>query len=1409
MITSGYCPRIGAIGINITSNEDIIQTGLVKVKTHDSFQAGEQPIRGGMYDPRMGAIVSYYKCVTCDNTDRDCPGHFGTYDLDTDLIQPICVEDVIKWLKVVCLKCGTLLVNPSKLVSKSKRLQQAAQSQLVDKKCPKCGEPHPKIKPSEENIFYITIQSDNELKTLKPSDIKSIFDKISDETVISMGRSLESHPNKYYISTIPIPPISTRPYFKNTLSNKSHRTTPSLDFLKHIIRKNKSKAAGDKIEVTNLFLTKCYDDMIRGRSQKRGEVRTQNIIGGPLSDAILKNTGSKKGLVRNYLMGRRSVNGARDTLSGNQRIEVDEVGIPLYVTKTLQVGETVREWNIFRLRADILTGNCTRIKRIATGHEHGITKSTASNVVIEYGDIVYRNPIKGDMVFMNRAPSLKETAIGSHRAVPFNYPTENTFQLNVSVCVNYNADFDGDQMRMRVPRSLRAITEAKYISCIPRMMLSSQNSKVVNGQVQDSVTGSFLMTRDDVVFDRFHAMRTWTNTGLKPPKFDKKEYSGRDIISLLLQDTPITYKNKASFYNSSYESYIPYKDSEINVVIDKGVVKSGILDKKAVGDNSSGSIFHLIALEFGTKIALKKVYSYQQIVLKYLEMRGFTMGFDDLILPKDARVLIDRIVGEQEQKSQLFANEMSRGEVFPPLGISLEEYYEQQQIAKMNPNPDIFGPILSSLDQENNGLFHMIMSGGKGKPTNLQSIYGYVGLMTIDGARMPLTFSPFRSSVYYSRFDITPQSRGFVRDCLVEGISPQVMGFTAQQARQQVVTKSQSTAIAGSQLRKHVKNIENTMVNYFYQVSKSFMMIQFLYGEDGADPRYLYKQKLTTVKMNNSELKEKFYYTAKDKALQSVFDKELSRLMNDRDRYRKIAYRLESVGLTNSYETTLMFSVPLDSMIFRYTNSKPKNEKELHDMVLMVDKFTEDFAYFYINDYQRSIKGFIPEYLKSATFAICMLIRSLLTNVVLSKMNKKILKLLFEEIGIKFTSSLISPGSAVGVMAAQSVGEPLTQAMLDAIHGAASGSKAGVERSKEIVGAKPSSNGTNSLWFRLKPDVSTDKQKVNSIAEYIKVVKIMDLNPTRQVFLEDYGKPEHPTYKQEAELISKFNKEHPIMAKKATGLSRWVIRLQLDKIIMVLKSISSERIVEALYNLSNHFYIMYTTELDPQVIIRIYIKEVAFIKENDAENYVVNILLPKVLNCIIRGVPNIIDTKIQPLTTYNEGKNGDLFERNEHIIRTIGFDLLGISIIADKVGIDRNQIHISSVIDTYEYYGIEAARARMIEQLVAAMEGKNPNYHHLSVYADILTWTGDVRSIDKAVKIEKDNTMSMTSGYSAGKTLINSALMGTVESTTTSTASPIMLGTIPRVGTNYSNLLIDTEFVKENTKSLVDTILDL
>ena len=146
--------------------------------------------------------------------------------------------------------------------------------------------------------------------------------------------------------------------------------------------------------------------------------------------------------------------------------------------------------------------------------------------------------------------------------------------------------------------------------------------------------------------------------------------------------------------------------------------------------------------------------------------------------------------------------------------------------------------------------------------------------------------------------------------------------------------------------------------------------------------------------------------------------------------------------------------------------------------------------------------------------------------------------------------------------------------------------------------------------------------------------------------------------------------------------------------------------------------------------------------------------------------------------------------------------------IANKLGIDMTHLHLGSVMDTFEYYGIEAARTRIIEQLINVMEGKNPNYHHLSIYGDVLTWSGQVRPIGSAGEMEKDNTFPLASAYSAGKNLMKTALIGATESTNT-VATPVMLGNVPTLGTNYSTLLIDEGFVKSNTKSLTDTILDL
>ena len=470
--------------------------------------------------------------------------------------------------------------------------------------------------------------------------------------------------------------------------------------------------------------------------------------------------------------------------------------------------------------------------------------------------------------------------------------------------------------------------------------------------------------------------------------------------------------------------------------------------------------------------------------------------------------------------------------------------------------------------------------------------------------------------------------------------------------------------------------------------------------------------------------------------------------------------------------------------------------------------FIDNLPYLYTNDHQKEVKGYIPTYLRTAVFTTGILLKILFNSKqTLTKTNKNLLKSALDISAYKFRKNMIPPGSCVGVMAAQSVGEPMTQMMLDAIHGASSGASAGLEKSKEILSGKFPSNQTNSMWFTLCEPHSSDRVYTNNIAELIKGVKLSDFMNAYQVFLEDYGNPVHSLYKHEKKLITEFGKRNPSIKKVINKLSRWVIRLELDKLRLMYKSITIEKIVEKLYLQFQNFVIVYTFEEDVDAIIRIYIKESEFIKITNPKAYVES-LIKSVENLLIRGVRNILDTKVQPIRIKYKNDIGDYVGREEYLIRTTGLDMYNISYMADQFRINIDTIHLASVMDTFEYFGIEAARARIIEQMISIMEGNSPTYHHLSIYADIVTWSGRVKAIERAVRSEKNKTLSMASGYSAGKILMSAAAQGVKESTSGVTA-PIMLGTIPRVGTNYCTLLINEKFVKKHSKSPEEIIKSL
>ncbi len=62
------------------------------------------------------------------------------------------------------------------------------------------------------------------------------------------------------------------------------------------------------------------------------------------------------------------------------------------------------------------------------------------------GNKVYRHLVDGDVLLVNRQPTLHKPGIMAHKARVLQHVKEQTLRLNYANCNTYNADFDGDEM---------------------------------------------------------------------------------------------------------------------------------------------------------------------------------------------------------------------------------------------------------------------------------------------------------------------------------------------------------------------------------------------------------------------------------------------------------------------------------------------------------------------------------------------------------------------------------------------------------------------------------------------------------------------------------------------------------------------------------------------------------------------------------------------------------------------------------------------------------------------------------------------------------------------------------------------------------------------------------------------------
>jgi len=1435
--------EISSILLHVLGSEDNKRDSFVNVKYPDSYRAN-MPYPGGIYDLHMGTTDPELECSTCQHKKKLCLGHPGVVDLKYPVQNPLYLKEIQKWLKIICFNCGKPVLEDSvleeiasKRIRKDKILREyvvKVGTNIKNRVCAHCENIHPhvtKIKTDNISIFIeLYDQSGGKSRMLThtqlyPHKIREILQKVSRETCLKLGKPLICHPSKFILDNLRAPPNTIRPDIKKLGGGRSNNNDVTV-LLQNIVKVNEKfpdqipEEISDDLDKDIKLLEMHVYEMIKGSSGTSKQSLTNNSK-KPLT-SIAKRLPRKHGRIRRNLMGRRANHMARSFITCDPSLRIDEIGLPMSIARNLQMPVHVRDYNYKQCEIYFMNGvdrypGCTQIEKKTTGSFHHVDK-VSKDFKLEIGDIIYRDLIDGDIVDFNRQPSLEPSSISamSIRVLP----EGETIRMNVLACPLFNADFDGDAMNVLIPRSSRTVNEIKQLSSPKERFIAYKNGAPVIGEAQDSLIGTAELTRSETRMDKLHAMRLFGQLDVYQDfsTYNKDStITGRNTISFLLKNTNrlVNFTRRAKYYDAGQKEYREYKEDDINVEIDRGELNTGILDKASVGEGSSGGIFHIIHNQYGPDAALESSYQIQQMALAYLFNRGVTVSIRDLIMKPESRKEIHDIESTLIAESRQITDNLNKGKIIAPLGKTIEEHYEELQMAALDPGDQFWPPILKSIDPEVNNFDKLIMYGSKGKLSNFKNVSTAVGQIEINGERMPNLFGR-RTLAYFTRYDSDPEARGYIPDSYISGMGVAAFIFHAMENRYQLINKGLSTSITGMYNRMAVKNLEPIIVDNNRRVNKSGRMIQLIYGSDGVDPRYLEKVFFPTMKasLTTKELEAQFKH--RDTAHKTACEAEFKQLLVDREMYTNMFINNErSGGAGVIYKDNAFMPVNvkriIEDTIYNLRLKKTKSSLNPTTTIKKVQDLCDSIIYCLLNDTQEIQKSLPPMYMQNATLLLKILIRSHLNveNLIRHKVNDNALDIIIRDIKMTYKKSLISYGTAVGIIAAQSISEPMTQMVLDSHHhsGTASTKKKGMGRIREILNVR-ATDGMKSptMLLDVVPEFRHNKEKVQEIANHIEMLSVRQFIRNWKIFYEPYGKPEHPDYKDESKLIREFEKYNPNI-KQPSNLINWCIRLSISKTMMIEKQMKMSNIYTAIRKKFPFTHIVYSVDNAETMIVRIYLKQANSISKSSfitvsAMRYLVD--SPKgILDTVVRGVNGIKATYLKESNMSTKQSDGSVKVEKGYKIFCDGTNMNGVLM---NPCIDHTTVQTDSIVEMKQHFGIEAGRLKAMQELREQI-GDAASYRHFTIPVDEMSYTGEMTSIDRYGSAKRNSSFMLRISDASPLSVIEESAINASMDRLNGVSPPIMVGRNPHVGDLYNTFKLDEEFISERIKNL-DTLLD-
>ena len=864
-------PIVG-IQISVHSPDEIERRSVVEITNAGTFE-GNEPKIGGLFDPRMGVLDSGKECRSCGQTNHKCPGHFGHFRLARPVYYIQFFPFILNVLSCVCIRCSKLMIDKEYRKHFLKRRGEARWRDVLTacKEIRRCGQETEDgcgaVKPNRfvrEGIARIVAEWDNvegapdsevAVKQKQPLEVEYVlrlFRRITDEDVDFMGLSRYwCRPDWMICTVLAIPPPQVRP---SVITDNNQRSEDDLTHkLAEIIKTNNTylqpridaNAAKSVIdEWTNVLQ---YHVATLVDNQIPGVAPSAQRNGRPLK-SIQQRLGSKEGRIRYNIQGKRVEFSARSVITPDPNISITELGVPEKIAMNLTRPERVTRFNRDKLYKFIQNGPLkfpgAKTIRRPDGRIISLRHVNTKEIVLHIGDVVNRHLMDGDIVLFNRQPTLHRMSMMGHRVKVLPYKT---FRLNVSVTAPYNADFDGDEMNMHCPQSYEAATELEEIAAVPHQILRPRDGLPVIGIVQDTLVGSYRLTRDHVNFNRreFMNLMMWNKRfdGAVPQPNHSVDgrWSGRQVISQLLPPIHMDMANS----------------SKKKVVIRDGQVLEGQIDK-AIFSKASRGIIHMTYNDYGSKETTNLIDSLQNTIEQFLVYNGFSVGISDLIADQSTKEEMDKKIQARKTEIEALLLQIHQDLFDNNTGKSNRDELEDKVFGILNKATELAGEIGQASLSAENRMTAMVRAGSKGGPINIAQMIACVGQQNIEGKRIPYGFED-RTLPHFKKYDDGAEARGFIENSFISGLTPTEFFFHAMSGREGLIDTAVKTADTGYIQRQLVKAMEDLVIQNDGTVRDANMnILQFHYGEDGINSTKIESQSLALGSLSDEEIDRDF-----------------------------------------------------------------------------------------------------------------------------------------------------------------------------------------------------------------------------------------------------------------------------------------------------------------------------------------------------------------------------------------------------------------------------------------------------------------------------------------------------------------------------------------------------------------------